>query len=173
MDFTKQNKDTLQAIADEVGIVVEAKKEGKPTKDELVAGLEEFEKEDPEAIKAAAKKLEIEDKDETEKEDTEVEKTKGSKAKADDSIWTYIGGGEASPRKINFMGKQEFIRGKATVVTDPEVLAKIKGNPTFVKGEADEETLHKIDEEAEREANEQRAADLKINAEFAKKHNKE
>lgn len=84
--------------------------------------------------------------------------------------YTYIGGGEDSPRVINFMGKQKFVRGELTTVTDPEVLAKLDGASTFVKGKADQETLHRIDEDAKAEADLQRAQDKLTDRRFKKTH---
>lgn len=88
-------------------------------------------------------------------------------------VFTYIGGGEDSPRVIEFMGRQKFVRGKATEVSDPIVLAKIANNPTFIEGEVDEESIHEIDEEARDKAEAQRKIDMKVNKAFQKKHNKE
>lgn len=165
MNFSAKNKTTLQKIADEVGIEVEAKKKGKPTLDELIAGLEEFEKEDPEAVKAAVEKLGINDEpDEVEKE------TKGKK---DGEVFTYVGKGEESPNRINFMGKQEFVRGRPTEVTDPDVLRKIRGNPTFVEGEADAELLQQIEDEGAEHSNSNRKADKIMDAVFKKNHKTE
>lgn len=80
------------------------------------------------------------------------------------NIFTYVGGGEDSPRVIDFMGKQRFVRGQATEVTDPEVLKKIKGVPTFVDGEVDEEELHEYDLKAKAETDARRKADKKLQA---------
>lgn len=84
--------------------------------------------------------------------------------------FTYVGGGDNSPHVINFMGKQKFVRGKATEVTDPEVITKLIGCSTFVEGEVDQETLHKIDMEGKEKYDTQRAADAEFNAKFSKKH---
>lgn len=85
-------------------------------------------------------------------------------------IYTYVGAGEDSPRVINFMGKQKFVRGQATEVTDPEVLGKIANCPTFISGEVDPETLHEYDEKARGDADAQRAADRERDARWKKKH---
>lgn len=109
-------------------------------------------------------------------ETPQVEKAdkKASKKEQEGVGYTYIGGGEDSPRVINFMGKQKFVRGVLTPVTDPEVLAKLEGGvKTFVKGEADQETLHRIDEEAKEKADLQRAEDKATDARFKKKHHGE
>ena len=106
---------------------------------------------------------------EPEVKDEEVVKTKGKPA----YVYTYVGGGESSPHIINFMGRQKFVRGKATEVTDPEVLAKINGCPTFVEGEVDQEELFEYDEKAKQEADEQRKRDEAANAAYAKKHRTE
>lgn len=86
------------------------------------------------------------------------------------SFYTYVGAGEDSPRVINLMGKQKFVRGELTEVTDPEILAKIDGITTFVKDEVDQEDLHEIDEEGKAKADAQRAEDAAIDKLFKKKH---
>ena len=96
--------------------------------------------------------------------------TKTDEKKPKGKTFTYVGAGESSPRKINFMGKQEFVRGKAVEVTDENLIKKIEGNPTFVEGQADEETLARIDEEGEEEAETQRRQDAKTNALYTKQH---
>jgi hypothetical protein len=99
-----------------------------------------------------------------------VETKKTNKREMPGAVYTYVGKGEGSPSIINLMGKQQFVRGKAQEVTDPEILAKIDGMSTFVKGEADQETLFKIDEEAKAAADAQRKADATLNAEVTKRH---
>lgn len=163
MNFSAHNKDVLQSIADKLEIEVEAKKEGKPTKDELVAGLEEFEKEDPEMLKSAVEELGIEDKEA--KEDDEVDAPVGK-----GQTFTYVGAGEESPSRINFMQRQEFVRGRETVVTDKELIRKITGNPTFVKGKATPEQLQAIEDEGNAISNANRKADKRMNAQFHKQH---
>ena len=86
-----------------------------------------------------------------------------------DNVYTYVGAGDAPPHVINFMGKQEFVRGEAVEVTDPVLLAKIVNNASFVKGSVDPKTLYKADAEAAKKAEEQRKADAKTHAEFQKK----
>lgn len=116
------------------------------------------------AKKEAVKEVEPEGNEEAKAE-------KPSKGKKDVAIYTYVGGGEDSPRVIEFMqGKQRFVRGKATEVTDPEVLAKLKNHPCFVEGEVDMEELHEYDEKATAEANAQRKRDARTNAAYVKKH---
>lgn len=88
----------------------------------------------------------------------------------DGIVYTYVGAGTEPPVKINFMGKQVFIRGKATTVTNAEVLAKLKGHPCFVEGEVDQEDLHDQDEEATVKAEKQRKIDEAVNKAFQKKH---
>lgn len=88
-------------------------------------------------------------------------------------IFTYVGAGEDPPRKINFLGLQEFIRGKAVEVTHPTVLGKLQGHPCFVEGEVEMEDLHDQDEEAMGLADAKRKQDLKVNAAYAKKHKTE
>lgn len=110
--------------------------------------------------------------------ETKATKPKKAKTKADKKekvpedgeVFTYVGRGETPPVKTNFMGRQTFVRGRATVVTDPVVLAKIKINPCFVAGEVDMEELHEADEQARKEADAQRAEDKRIDAAYKKKH---
>lgn len=100
-------------------------------------------------------------------------KTEGTKEDKTAGVYTYVGAGEDSPRIIVFMGKQKFIRGEAVKVTDPVLLRKIVGNPSFVEGEVKQEMLHEMDDTAKKEADEQRREDKKINALFQKKHKTE
>lgn len=99
-----------------------------------------------------------------------VQSEDGQTMTGEGTVVTYVGAGEDSPRVINFMGKQKFVRGQAVEITDQELLAKIIGNPSFVEGEVDQESLHEMDEEAANEANDQRKSDKKLNALFTKKH---
>ena len=89
--------------------------------------------------------------------------------KVPDNSYTYVGGGEDSPRVINFMGLQKFVRGQLTEVTDPDVLKKLKNHPCFVPYEIEQEALHEADEEAKVAAENQRKEDQKINAAFHRK----
>jgi len=122
----------------------------------------------PVAVKAPAAKAAVpadEAPAPTEEKQVEVKK-KGQKARE----FTYIGGGEGSPHVINFMGKQKFVRGQLTEVTDPEVLAKLDGGvSTIIEGPADAELLHQIDSEAKEAADAARASDAAINARVTKK----
>lgn len=102
--------------------------------------------------------------------DETAEVKKSNKREVSGPVYTYIGKGEGSPQIINLMGKQQFVRGRPQEVTDPEILTKIDGIATFVKGEADPETLHQIDEEAKAAADAQRKADAALNAEVTKRH---
>lgn len=63
--------------------------------------------------------------------------------------YTYIGGGESAPAITNFMGKQVFRLGELTKVTDPDVLAKIKGNPTFRKGAVSAEEIYELNKKSQ------------------------
>lgn len=99
-----------------------------------------------------------------------AEKVKKEKVPEGAEVFTYVGRGETPPVKTNFMGRQTFVRGRATVVTDPIVLAKIKINPCFVAGEVDMEDIHEADEKARKEADAQRAEDKRIDAAYKKKH---
>jgi hypothetical protein len=89
--------------------------------------------------------------------------------KSKENFFTYVGGGEDSPRVINFMGLQKFVRGQFTEVTNPEVLAKIKNNQCFVNYEVDETSIYEADEDAKLEADRQRKIDQKTNAAYMKK----
>lgn len=75
--------------------------------------------------------------------------------------YTYVGGGEDSPRVIDFMGRQRFVRGQATLVTEKEVLAKVRNHPCFVEGDVSEEDLHDYDKSAKSKADLQRKQDMK------------
>lgn len=86
------------------------------------------------------------------------------------NVFTYVGGGTDSPQVINFMGKQKFVRGQLTEVTDPEVLAKIKYNPSFINGEVSQEELYEMDKDAVKKAEHRRKLDAIANAQFKKKH---
>lgn len=88
-----------------------------------------------------------------------VEAPKVEKPKTNGIVYTYIGKGAESPRIVNLMGLQKFVRGQATEVTHPALLEKLPGITTFVEGEADQETLHKIDEEGSAAEKEQRELD--------------
>lgn len=96
----------------------------------------------------------------------EVEAVEVSK----ENFFTYVGGGEDSPRVINFMGLQKFIRGQFTEVKDPLVLSKIKNNQCFVNYEVEEGSIFEADEEAKVEADRQRKIDQKTNAAYIKKY---
>lgn len=91
----------------------------------------------------------------------------------DSPTYTYIGGGETSPHRIHFMGKQHFIRGKETAVTNPEVLAKVKNNPAFVEGGIELEELDDADNEAADAADEQRKYNRQLDAAIKKQYGKE
>lgn len=86
--------------------------------------------------------------------------------------YTYIGGGADAPQLINFMGKQEFMIGDPTEVTDPEVLAKIGGNQCFVEGEADRKEIIKEAKKAQEKAAAQLVEDKMVNAREMKRRNK-
>ena len=95
-----------------------------------------------------------------------------TKKKKDATVraFTYVGAGDSSPYVITLMGKQKFVRGELTEVTDPDILAKIEGLPTFIEGEANAQMLHKIDQEGKEAMEAQRAQDIVINARYIKKH---
>lgn len=106
-------------------------------------------------------------------EENARKKNEAATADREGRTFTYIGAGEDSPRVINFMGKQRFVRGDETEVFDPDLIAKLKDNPTFVEGKADQEVLHRIDEEGKTEADLQRKSDRKVNAAYSKRHSTE
>ncbi len=78
------------------------------------------------------------------------------------SEYTYIGGGTSAPAITNFMGKQVFILGELTKVTDPEVLAKIRNNPTFRKGKVSAEEIYEANEKVAKIAQEQADENVKL-----------
>lgn len=176
MDLSNASKKQLKAVAEHLEIEVEAKKKNKPTNDELVAALEAYEEENPGLIDAAAEKLgfeedEVEETDEDETEDeVEVAEEAAPAKKGKGQVYTYVGKGETSPQRIKFMGKQDFVRGRPVEVTDPALIAKIEGNPTFIKGKADPELLQEIEDEGIAVAENNRAVDARMDANFKKQH---
>jgi len=95
-------------------------------------------------------------------EDTVAEApVQATKSKPTVNVYTYVGGGEDSPRVIDFMGLQKFVRGKPEEVTDQVVLRKVRNHPCFVEGEVEEEEIHDYDLKAKKEADAQRASDKK------------
>lgn len=88
-------------------------------------------------------------------------------------IFTYVGAGDTPPHRIEFMGLQRFVRGQPTEVINPVVLRGIIGNPSFVEGEVDQDTLFNADEVESKKAEEQRKADKRLNDAFTKKHKSE
>jgi len=78
--------------------------------------------------------------------------------------YTYIGGGEDSPQLIDFMGKQTFLLGEETEVTDANILKKIENNQCFVEGSIDRKKIVKNAIEAKKTADAQRKEDLIVNA---------
>lgn len=114
-------------------------------------------------------------KNKTKTDETEVEKPVKSKAADTETkaaIYTYVGGGEDSPRRIHYMGKQHFVRGVATEVTELEVLKKIKNNPVFTEGEVDPSELDEYDQIAVKEAAEQRVKDKATNDAVKRQYSK-
>lgn len=85
------------------------------------------------------------------------------------NIWTYIGKGDEPPHMINFMGMQKFIRGAATEVSNPLVIAKLKTNPCFVEGEYDSDLMFENDVLEKKKADAQRARDLVTNQKALRK----
>lgn len=86
------------------------------------------------------------------------------------AVYTYVGAGEDSPRVINLMGRQKFVRGEPTEITDPVILEKIDGMTTFVKGVVGQEDLHVIDEEGKAVADAAKKEAKAVDAQFKKKH---
>jgi len=85
---------------------------------------------------------------------------------ASSNIYTYIGQGDEPPHMINFMGRQQFIRGTPTEVTDMGVINKIRTNPCFVAGKVDQSELFARDEAAKKQVEKQRMEDLKLQIEM-------
>lgn len=171
MDFTSKTNKELTNLAEELEIEVESKKK-KPTKDELVTALELFEQEEgnQELVDLAAEELGLTDEEETSEEEEEETPAPKKKAKVSGTVYTYVGKGESSPQRINFIGRQEFVRGRAVEVTDELVLAKIENNPTFIKGEADAELIQAIDDEGHAVAEANRKIDNQMDENFKKQH---
>lgn len=167
MDFASKSKKQLKALAEALEVEVMAKKKNKPTLDELVVALEAFEQDNPGFAEETFKDLgftdEVEDDEEDEGDDLPETKAKGH-------VYTYVGKGETSPQRINFMGRQEFVRGRPVEVTDPLVLRKIQGVPTFVKGKVDPELLQDIEDEGIAVAEKNRKMDAQMDANFKKQH---
>lgn len=151
MDLNSHNKHILSQIAEVLEIEVDAANKKKPTKEELLAALEGIDEAD---LKEALKLIEAEEE--------EVEE--------EGEVYTYIGRGEESPTKINFMEQQQFIKGRATVVSNPTLLKKIKNNPCFVKGKVDAEDLQEMEDEAVKHADNNRKADKQMDAQFKRTH---
>lgn len=86
-----------------------------------------------------------------------------------DNEYTYIGSGSEPPHMINFMGMQKFFRGDLTIVSHPDVLAKIKNHPCFVKGAYDKQNLFDNDEKAKKKADDQWFKDAQIQKETDRK----
>lgn len=87
-------------------------------------------------------------------------------------IYTYIGGGDTPPRITNFMGKQEFIIGEPTEVTDPQLLVILEKHRSFKKGEVDNKEIELATEKARKKAGAQVADDQIVNAREIKRRNK-
>ena len=157
MDIDINTKDELLTLAEELEVEVKSKKKGKPTKAEIMASIEAY----------AA-----ESKDNTAEVDELYIELFGEDVSvvANENIYTYVGGGESSPIKIKFMGKQEFIRGRATEVTDPIILAKIINNHCFIKGEVKPEALEELQDVGIEIANKNRKADKAADEAFKKQH---
>lgn len=86
--------------------------------------------------------------------------------------YTYVGSGETPPHMIKFMGIQVFSRGQLTKVTNPEVLAKIKNNQSFVKGAVSQDDLYDADMKAKEKADLQREEDVKTQIHFDRQNSK-
>lgn len=82
------------------------------------------------------------------------------------NIYTYVGAGSSSPQVITLMGKQRFVRGQATEVTDVEILRKIAGIHTFRAGEVSAEELHEIDERGRSAEADARSRDAVAEAQY-------
>jgi hypothetical protein len=98
----------------------------------------------------------------------------------DGKVFTFIDRGAHPVRKVSILKKQDFHLGKATTVTDPDVLKMVTGHPCFVEGEVDADELLAKQATAEGEEARKRQRDAKINAaekarnaKFAAKDDKE
>lgn len=109
----------------------------------------------------------------TEEVDAELQALADENTTVKGKAFTYVGGGEDSPRTINFMGLQQFTRGKAVEVTHPDVLAKLQDHPTFVEGEISLDELDEYDATAKTDADKKRLRNKAINAAYIKKHQAE
>jgi len=157
-DLTKKE---LLELTDELELEVKSKK-AKPTNKEILTSIEAFANESEDnATELEEVYVELFDEDDEEKT---------TDPKSEENIFTYVGAGETSPVKINFMGKQTFIRGRATEVTDPIVLAKVVNNQCFVRGEVELEDLQDIEDEGIELAAKNRKADKAADDAFKKQH---
>lgn len=115
----------------------------------------------------ARKNKEVEVEIEEINEEIEIEVTVGS---ADNNVYTYVGTGDTPPAVINFMGRQEFVRGEPVEVVDEAILPKLQNNPSFIKGTVEMRELHARDKAAAHEAAEKRQADALVQQNYARKH---
>lgn len=65
--------------------------------------------------------------------------------------FTYVGDNNHPPAEINFMGREKFKLNVAKEVTDEKVIAKLEGNPCFIKGAPKEEAPVSEDSEEDSE----------------------
>lgn len=82
--------------------------------------------------------------------------------KPEGRIFTFVDRGSTPVRRVKIHGKQDFHLGKATEVTDPEVLAAVMNNPCFVEGEVDPDEMLARQETAEGEEAKVRLRDKQI-----------
>jgi len=90
-----------------------------------------------------------------------------------DNAYTYVGVGATPPLLIKFMGLQVFRRGEPTEVTDSRILAKIKNNPSFVKGYGlTSDEMYEADLAASQKESQQNLVDIESNNETQKQYQK-
>ena len=106
-------------------------------------------------------------------EQEEQEAIEQDTKKVPENFFTYVGAGQSPPPVINFMGKEEFVRGEGKVVTNTEVLHKLRNHPCFINGVVSQKELYQRDKEASVIAEKNQQRDKKMNVAFLKKHGDE
>jgi len=148
-----------------------------PTEDQVKEDQTTEKDEDESEDESDDQEDEVEE-DETEDEDSdeeaeEEEDTKPATKSEKGVGFTYVGAGEESPARIKFMGKQDFVLGRYTIVTDLKLIEKLTGNPAFVKGKVKPEVVQDIQDKAAVISAANRKADKAMDAQFKKLHHGE
>lgn len=118
----------------------------------------------------------LEELEETEPEETKpVEKDstpskKKSKKQQSGVVFTYIGGGAHSPNSIEYMGVLKCTKGVPVKVVDELLIAKLEGNPNFVKGKAAPELLREREEKQKEKERIVTQQDQEIEKTFNRRH---